>query len=42
MDRGAANLINEASTRRFLAKPYVLGNIAQHLSQLIERKRANP
>jgi hypothetical protein len=42
MDRSAANLINEASTRRFVAKPYVLENIARHPRELIERSTAEP
>lgn len=41
MDRSAANLINEASIRRFVAKPYVLENIARHLRELIAKGRAD-
>jgi len=40
MDRSAADLIDEGSTRRFVASPYYLGNIEWHLGQLI--KGENP
>jgi CheY-like chemotaxis protein len=40
LDRSAADLIDEASTRRFVARPYFLGNIEWHLGQLI--KSENP
>jgi DNA-binding NtrC family response regulator len=38
MDRNAADLIDQTSTRKFAAKPYVLSNIEGHLSQLIGKK----
>jgi DNA-binding NtrC family response regulator len=36
-DRYAANLIDKANTRKFVAKPYVLSNIAEHLGQLFKQ-----